>query len=190
MKKATVLIIMLGVLMGCSAQVKHVPINSDKEDADDRGIRYYRSSPYLIVYSNGKGGIVTEIKYLPDPTKKMSAQPNSSFATGLKTTMNFDHGVLTSVKDELGGDIISPAILKAVETMGPALLKALNLAQDNVYTVPAPYIYKIVVTGEEVKFVGGQGDTALKVTLLPQKEQEQEQEQEEPQQQGQEDSQQ
>jgi len=144
-----------------------MPINSSV-DEDNLGIRYYQSSPYLIVYSNGKGGIVTKIEYLPDPNKKMSAVPKSFMAT-IKTTMEFKNGVLTSNEEEGDGTVVPKAILKAVETAAPAFLAALNKTDVRELTVPAPYIYKIVVDGNDIIFVGKKGDTNIKITLLPQK---------------------
>jgi hypothetical protein len=124
-------------------------------DADvSKGFRYYNSSPYLLVYSNGKGGIVSQIVYLPDPQKKMTATP-SSFLSTIQTTMEFDKGVLKSAKNTTDASIVSSGIVKAVESAAPALLAALNEpARDRL--VPAPYLYKIIVEGNTVKFVGKQ----------------------------------
>ena len=59
------LAILTGLLVvaatGC-ASVVHKPLLVEN-DGNDWGIRYYGSSPSLIAYSNGKGGVITEIKY-------------------------------------------------------------------------------------------------------------------------------
>lgn len=171
-----ILILILSVLLvlvfSKCASIKHIPINDENTDRKNKGIRYYQSSPYLIIYSNGKGGIVTQIEYLPDPTKKMSAVIPKSFMATIKTALEFDNGVLTSSTGEIDTTAVPKAILKAVETVGTAYLAAFNIIKEkakNFYTVPAPYIYKIVVKGNDVIFIGAQGDHNFKVTLLPQK---------------------
>jgi hypothetical protein len=162
-----ILTVLLGVITGC-ARITHRPLGLDEAvDKADKGIRYYRSSPYLIAYSNGKGGVVTEIKYLPDPYKKMSALPRAFMAT-IKTTMNFENGVLTTSEEEADAAAVPKSILGAVEAVAPSLMAALNKARKDEYTVPAPYIYKIVVKGSTVYFIGSQPDQNIKVTLIPQ----------------------
>ena len=164
----------LSANLGCSARIVHEAID-EKADATNVGIRYYESSPYLIVYSNGKGGIVTQLEYLPDPGKKMSATPQSNNAS-LKTTLTFENGVLTKADADGEAASVPKAIVSAIKTAAPKFTGALNVPTDEEiqkdeekpYTVPAPYIYKIVVDGSTVMFKGGQGKTDIKVTLLEQ----------------------
>jgi hypothetical protein len=163
------LTVLLGIITGC-ARITHRPLDN-VADVKSKGIRYYRSSPYLIVYPNGKGGIVADIKYLPDPYKKMSAIPKSFMAT-INTTLEFSKGVLTTSKEEADGTVVPKAILGAVEAAAPSFLAALNKVGAKDYTVPAPYIYKIIVKGDTVFFIGSKADKNIKVTLLPQKKEE------------------
>jgi hypothetical protein len=151
-------------MAGC-ARIVYDPVISDD---NSNGFRYYNSSPYLLVYSNGKGGLITQIVYLPDPMKKMTASPKSFLST-IQTTMDFDHGVFKSAKNTTDATVVSSAIVKAVESAAPALLAALNEpAQDR--TVPPPYLYKIIVDNNTIKFVGGAGDIDIKVNILKQTE--------------------
>jgi hypothetical protein len=152
----------------CSATVTHSHITSPEADAAATGVRYLGTSPYLIAYSDGKGGVVTEVKYLPDPAKKMSAKPDAKLAD-VDTKMDFDRGVLTTSVESGDATAVPKAIVKAVETLAPKLLAALNKADTaKEYTVPAPYVFKIVVNGNDVYFLGGQGDAPIKITLLRQ----------------------
>ena len=75
----------VGLLGGC-AGVSHSPVASSSADRCVNGIRYYQNSLYLLVYSDGKGGIVSEFMYLPDTTKKMVACPHN-FAADLDGLM-------------------------------------------------------------------------------------------------------
>jgi hypothetical protein len=160
---------LLALLAGGCATVTHQRILDDQGDDADRGIRYYGTSPYLIAYSDGKGGMVTEVRYLPDPKKKMSASPRTTLAD-VGATLTFDRGVLTESTETGDATAVPTAILKAVEAFGPALLGLLNEAQkQQEHSLPAPYVYKIVVRGGDVHFVGGRGDEDVKITLLPQK---------------------
>jgi hypothetical protein len=156
--------VLLLALASC-AKIVYEPANASD---DSTGFRYYNSSPYLLVYSNGKGGLVTQIVYLPDPQKKMTATP-SSFLSTIQTSMEFDKGVFKSAKNTTDATVVSSAVISAIQTAAPALLAALNEpAQDR--TVPAPYLYKIVVEGTAVKFIGGKGDIDIKVDILKQTE--------------------
>lgn len=152
-------------LSGGCATVTH---QATTGSANQKGIRYLGTSPYLIAYSDGKGGAVTEVHYLPDPTKLMSASPHATLAD-VGSTLNFDRGVLTESTDTGDATAVPSALLKAVEAFGPTLLGILNEAQkEQEHSLPAPYIFKIVVQGATVVFRGSQGDTAINLTLLPQ----------------------
>lgn len=166
MRAITGVVVLSAVASGC-ATVAHRHIANDADDLRATGIRYYGTSPYLLVYSNGKGGIVTELKYLPDPAKKMSAEPKATLAS-VDATLTFDHGMLTSAVVTGDTTALPTAIVKAVEAIAPALLAALNETQaDKELVMPAPHLYKIVVDGGTVSFRGGKGDEDFKVTLLP-----------------------
>jgi hypothetical protein len=160
--------VVVAMTVTACATVTHSRITDDKADGTATGIRYYNTSPYLIAYSDGKGGLVTEIKYLPDPAKKMSAAPKATLAD-VGSTMEFDRGVLSSTKDTADATVIPKAIATAIETIGPKLLGVLNdPTPSSELKIPAPHIYKIVVSGNTVEFRGGAGSAGFSVTLLPQ----------------------
>ncbi len=161
-----IILFFFGISFGC-ARVEHIPVTSPTDDLKMDGIRYFEASPYLLVYSNLKGGIVTEVLYLPDPNKKMAAKPTSIMAS-LDTTMNFSKGVLTDAKDIADSTAVPKAVLGAIQTAGEAFIKAMDEASANEYKVPPPHLYKIISTEDGVKFVGGEGNTTINVTLLPQ----------------------
>jgi len=107
------------------ATVTHHRIASAADDQADTGIRYLNTSPYLIAYSDGKGGIITQVTYLPDPAKKMSAKPNTTLAD-VDSTLDFDRGVLTSSVSKGDATAVPMAIAKAVEAFAPSLLAAMG----------------------------------------------------------------
>ena len=161
---------------GC-ATVGHRPLDPEnhQHDQNDIGVRYYRSSPYLIAHSDGKGGVITEVKFLPDLTKLMSAQPKTTLAD-VDTTMSFENGVLTSASTTADATAVTKAITKAVEGLGTTFLSALaneKAKEPNTYKVPPPVLYKIVVEGSRVYLLQAKadGDAAkpIEITLLPEK---------------------
>jgi hypothetical protein len=162
-----ILIITLISLLSSCARIVYEPVPKDSDD-DSNGIRFYHSSPYVLVYSNGKGGLITQILYIADPYKKISAKPKSFMATA-QTTMEFDKGVYKSAKNTIDATAVPSAIIKAVEAAAPAFIAALNEPVPTL-KVPPPYLYKIIVDGSSVKFVGGQGDISINVNVLKQKE--------------------
>lgn len=140
------------------ASIRHSPVSGDDKEV---GIRYYESAPYLLVYSDSKGGIKTQILHLPDQTRLLSAHPKSKLAS-LKSTLKFQNGVLTSSEETIDTTAVPSAILDAVKTIVPSLIAAIEKRGDE---VPAPYLYKIVVYGEEVFFYGSQGGETIRVKL-------------------------
>jgi hypothetical protein len=179
----------VGLLVtGCTAGSHHravkvtpYPINADpgsKEfcaaraanaaaDKKVDGIRYYRRSPYLLVYSDGKGSVVWNILFLPDPTKKMAVDLEV-LTSAYNTTLNFEDGTLKEITEDADATTVPKAVGAAVAQVLPALVKALFDEIDQpggqpAKAFPAPYLYKIVVAGNTVSFRGGKGD--IDVTL-------------------------
>jgi len=146
-------------LSGC-AGLKVVPINPGGiPDSKAHGFRYYQASPFLLVATDNKGGLTSQILYLPDTTKKMSVQPFSYFATN-ESTLKFDNGVLTQAAATVDETVVPKAILDAMKDVLTAAAKAaaFNVADDVQTPAPAPSLFKIVVRGGEVVLLGGQGD--------------------------------
>lgn len=169
--------------MGCTAGSHHravkvtpYPINADPcskpflkaraaNAASDKkvdGIRYYRRSPYLLVYSDGKGGVVWNVLFLPDPTKKMAVDLEV-LTSAFNTTLNFEDGTLKEFADDADATAVPKAVGAAIQQVLPALVKALfdevnEPGKTKAQAFPAPHLYKIVVAGNTVSFRGGKGD--------------------------------
>jgi hypothetical protein len=155
------LFLLLAALTGCYTSVTHkLATNSGT------GIRYYRSSPYLLVYSNSKGGLCWQILYLPDQTKEMMVTP-SVVGGRSELDLYFHNGILTGSSELSDTTELPKAIISAVQSALPLIAKAAAFAAAPPQ-VPAPYLFKIVVAGDQVKFIGGQGDTPITVPLPPQ----------------------
>jgi hypothetical protein len=149
-------------MLGC-ASVKHQPV-ADFEDP--KGIPYYGGSHYLLVYSDGKGNIHSEILYLMDRRKKMVADPTSCFAS-LQSTLSFTNGVLSDAKAVGDATAIPQAILAAAEkVLAAGVLAAPEARGGPGFTLPAPSIYKIVVESPtRVRFVGEETDEVVHVNV-------------------------
>ena len=155
MKSSILLIAVCGLLSGCAAYVTHQP-----DTAESKGIRYYENSPYLIISSDGKGGLRWQIRYLPDPSKLMTVSPT---IVGGRTemTLYFQNGVLASSSVVADSTELPKAVIAAVQSAIPLLAAA----APGIDGFPAPYVYKIVVNGANLNFIGGQGDTAIQVPI-------------------------
>lgn len=161
------------LLAGGCASLTHEHLGRD--DAADRtstGIRYLGTSPYLLAYSDGKGGmVVSKVLFLPDPAKKMATRLTSQLAE-VGGTLEFDRGVLTSASATGDATTVPTAILKAVESLAPAALAAVlddpDKAKGAPFIVPGPYLFKIVVDSGAPYLLGGPANTPIKITLLPQ----------------------
>jgi hypothetical protein len=156
--RALIVCLITFMACACSAHVAHKPAAPDST-----GIRYYRASPYLLVYSNSKGGLKWQILYLPDQTKMMTAEPTVTGGRS-EVTLYFRNGILAG-SSELGDTTELPkAVLAAVQSVVPLL--ALGLLEVKENKVPAPYLYKIIVEGDNVSFRGNQGDAGITVPVL------------------------
>ena len=150
--------------VGCAAKVTHQMVT--KAD-DGSGIRYYDSAPYLLVYSDGRNGLVWEIIYLPDQSHVMMATP-VILGGQTQMTLGFSNGVLTNASSIGDTTALPKALIAAVQTALPLLAAAgAGQAQPG---FPAPYLYKLVVgrnaNGQGVlSFKGGQGNTSIQVPI-------------------------
>ena len=163
------------VLVGC-AGVTHVPIPDEKADQADRGVRYYRESLYLLVMSDGKGGVAHKLEFLPDPSKKMSICSHN-FISKLETNYTFDKGVLTKSTETADSSKVPAAVVKAVGTALPSIVKFRGLMEEEtprMHRVPPPMIFKVIAEGDRIVFVGdhvrihSDGKIEpIKVTIVP-----------------------
>jgi hypothetical protein len=144
---------------GCTATVTY-----QHQSTDSTGVRYYESAPYLLVYSDGKGGLKWQIYYIPDQSHIMTATP---IVRGGKAQMTlfFVNGALSS--STVAGDTttIPNAILAAAQAVIPIIAAGVLAEKGEPPSFPKPYLYKIVVSGSSVEFRGGQGDATIRVPL-------------------------
>lgn len=163
--------------LGC-AGVTYQPVSDPPPAGQERkpgvlyddtcnGFRYYQSAPYLLVYSDGKGGLGWQIQYLPDLSRKMTAQPQA-FLASLNSTLTFQNGFLSDSKDVADATAVPKAVIAAVEKVVSGLAAAAGgaAAPPNSYQVPKPHLYKIVIHANGIDFLGGEaaGDN-IHVTL-------------------------
>jgi hypothetical protein len=151
MKKLVPFLPLLLTLCSCAG----LTVNSVTDENKERGIRYYESSPYLLVHTDNEGGLVTRLIYLPDPTKKMAVRPYTRFASS-STTLNFKNGVLSSAETSVDETAVPKAVLGAIEKAATAAIMAADEPQGETHRVPAPYLFKIVFEGNDIKLKGGQ----------------------------------
>lgn len=128
------------------------------------GVRYYLSSPYLLVYSDGKGNLSWKVYYLPDLTKLMVATPTQFFA---KTTASFTftNGVLTLSKSEADSSAAIKAVIGAIEKVLPLIAAAMVPRETT--QIKAPQLYKIVVNQDILKLIGVQNEETVSISLKP-----------------------
>ena len=84
----SILAVMLAAMLAGCAGVSYTTITGPVEDAKARGFRYYDTSPYILVTTDNAGGLSSQIKYMPDTTKKRSARPYAFLAKN-DTTLTF-----------------------------------------------------------------------------------------------------
>jgi hypothetical protein len=137
-------------------------------DTDANGIRYYESAPFLLVYSDGKGGLNSQLLFLPDVTKKRVIRPYAVLAAN-NSTLTFSNGVLTQGKSVVDETLVPKAIVGALEKAATAAIAAsLNaVGAEATPQLPPPQLFKIVLSGGNARLVGGPGvDRNGKVRMI------------------------
>lgn len=140
---------------------------NERRDEDLCGFRFYQPSTYLLVYSDGRGGIKWELHQLPDPSKTLSAQPYNYMST-LDLTLEFDNNfILSSVKEVADTAVVPETIIKQIAELAPALLGAAIVESADRQTFPAPLLFKLVTVEGELRLVGaGSTPNDINVTVL------------------------
>lgn len=148
------------LVCGCAADVTH---RLEPAADDAQGIRYYQNAPYLLVYSDGQGGLKWQILYLPDQSRIMTVNPTIR-GGHTEMTLYFQNGVLASASSIGDTTEIPKAVIAAIQSALPLIAGAAFEGQKQP-GFPAPYLYKIVATATELKFIGGKGDTNIDVPI-------------------------
>jgi hypothetical protein len=130
------------------------PVNDERQDKSARGFRYFQPAAFLIIHTDNKGGLTSQIQYLPDTTRRMSVRPYSYGATN-EFELKFHNGMLTQASSDVDETIVPKAVLDALKDVltAAAALNAPPLRQGT--TAPAPVIYKIEVRGSTIVLKGG-----------------------------------
>jgi hypothetical protein len=145
------------VLSGCAGFKVVDDVDPDNSDLP-HGIRYYEPAPFLLVYSDGKGNLSSQIIMMPD-TQKRRVIDLYAYASSNNSTLDFSNGMLTKSVMALDTTTVPSTLLKTIQTLGvEAISAAFNAPQSGVtHAIPAPYLYKIVVNDKGTYLVGGQG---------------------------------
>lgn len=133
--------------------------DNGKTDNDaSQGIRYYEPAPYLLVYTDGKGNLTSQIIMMPDLTQKRVIDLYA-YASSNNSTLDFNNGMLTKSSVEVDTTAVPSALIDTIQTLGvEAIGAAFNAPQSGVtHAIPAPYLFKIIVGKDGTTLVGGQG---------------------------------
>ena len=147
----------VSLLVSCAG----LRVNEVNHDREASGIRYYQRAPFLLVYTDNSGGLKSEIHFLPDTRKLMSAEPYALFATN-KTSLEFSGGVLTKGEAEVDTAVIPKAALAALEKTAAATIAAAFLLPGQEPTLPAPVLYRIDFIEGGIVLTGSGGEQVLR----------------------------
>lgn len=143
------------LLSGCAGfKVVDAPTSNDTAE----GIRYYEPAPFLLVYSDGKGNLTSQIIVMPDITQKRVIDLYA-YASTNKSTLDFTDGMLTKSAVEVDSTAVPLAMIDTIQSLGVAAIgAAFNAPKSGVtHTIPAPYLFKIVVDKDGTRLLGGPG---------------------------------
>jgi hypothetical protein len=136
-------------------------------DSDLSGFRYYETSPFLFIHSDGKGGVTSDIIYLPDETKKRSIHPYAYLASN-DVTLKFTNGALNEASTNVDETVVPNAVLTALTTVASKLFIA-SPPKGSDGKVPAPYLYKITMGKDgQITLRGGNPTIEIHATITTQ----------------------
>lgn len=159
--KATAVILPGSLICGGCAGVSYRALDASS-DQRARGFRYYDTSPYLLVRTDGKGGLESSLEYLPDLGKLRHARP-FQFLAANKSTFDFSEGTLSSGTSEGDGTAVPAAFLDAATKVASAALKAgaddpaAAKSGEGSGTAPRVYLFKIKQEGATWTLIGDSG---------------------------------
>lgn len=159
-----VFLVAIVLISGCAgtdvARVSDVTYHTAGKYTDEQadGIRYYDTAPFLLVYSDGNGGLTSQLLFLPDLTQKRVIKPYAVLASNT-STLTFVNGVLTQGKAEVDETLVPKALVGALEKAATAALAGTLNAAGRTPTaqLPPPQLFKIVIKGETAQLIGGPG---------------------------------
>lgn len=135
-------------------------IMDDAADCRETGFRYYESSPYILVYADGKS-LKSELVYLPDRTRKM-AVGLFDFLSSNTLKLSFTNGVLTSSENAADATAVPKAVIQAAKDVAAAAAKggafstlAEKTPRPTTFAAPPPYLFKLVVDGAQTHLIAG-----------------------------------
>ena len=145
---------------------------TEVQDWSANGFRYYDSSPYLLVYTDNKGGLNSELKYMPDLTKKREVKPYQ-FLASVDGSLTFEDGILTGAESNGDGTAVPKAVISAMEKVAKAAIaadgKLQTEAKDADGMAPRVYLFKIVkevdAKGEYVWELKGSSGSQIKTSV-------------------------
>jgi hypothetical protein len=158
----------LALLGGC-LRVTHRPLPPGDltEDVTARGIRYYGTSLYLLLHSDGEGGVVTRLLELPDVTRKTSLEVEGVFGS-VDLQLRLRDGALTESDERLRNDVLALTLMEAAGSIAQSAASGMyrgDPASMREHQLPPPSLYKIVARGSHLELLGGQGDAPIRVPL-------------------------
>jgi len=145
----------ISFLLSACAGLKLESIPNDDADKASTGFRYYDSAPFLLVHTDNKGGLTSQVLYLPDLTRKRAAAPYNYLASN-KTTLTFDKGKLQQSKSVVDETIVPAAVISGLEKIATAAVKAAANAANAGDTIPPPMLFRIVKVQGKWGLSGGQ----------------------------------
>lgn len=120
---------------------------TEEEDWSASGFRYYDSSPYLLVATDNKGSLTSELKFMPDLTKKRQVKPYQ-FLASTEGKLEFEDGILTGAQSDGDGTAVPKAVIAALEKVAKVAIAADTSRGtppvDADGMAPRVYLFKII----------------------------------------------
>jgi hypothetical protein len=116
---AICVLLMVLASTGCS-YVCYTRITTEKEYLKGDGIRYFDSSPYILVQRDTNSNWSSSILYLTDHTKPSEVHVGAFLAIN-NTTLTFSNAILTDVSAQTDSSAVPAAVIQAAAQAAAAM---------------------------------------------------------------------
>lgn len=139
---------------GCAGlKATHVGSAGSEPDKEARGFRFYEQAPFLLIHSDGQGGLTSTIAWLPDTRRVISARPYAWLANG-DVTLEFNNGTLSKATATIDETVVATKSFDALaKVLAAAAMNAVPAVREG--KIPTPYLFRIVSAGSGITLLGG-----------------------------------
>jgi hypothetical protein len=155
-----------GILVGTGCtSVEYMRIQSQQQDQEASGIRYYDTSTYILVQRDTNSNWASSVLYLPDLTKKNQVNINTFLAANT-TSMVFTNGILGNTSTTADSSAVPAALVQVASQAAISMAKAAG-EETSQLTNSAVFFFKVIKVNHQWGVVGASAPDLSLISFGP-----------------------